>query len=339
MDTINILGIDLAKHKYQLFGTNSKDQEVFSKRYGRMKLIEFVSNLDPCLVAMEACSGAHYLGRRFRDLGHNVKLLPPQYVKPFVYTNKDDEADARAITEASTKKAIHSVPIKESFHQDIQFIHKLRERFNKTKIALSNEIRAMLFEYGIVIPKGDHVLKQNMKDLIKNERLSPIARESLITLFEEFRVARKRKDEQDERLMQIARKSELCKRLLQIPGVGIVTATALIACVPDPNVFKNGRSLAAWLGLVPKHTGTGGINKNLNMSKRGDRYLRYLLIHGARAVMRTLKDKDDPLSLWCKSLKERRGYNKACVALANKNARIICAIMKTGQNYKMGYVH
>lgn len=334
MNEINILGIDLAKHNYQIFGVNRKHEEIVNKRLSRNRLIEFVTNLKPCLVAMEACSGAHYMGRRFRELGHNVKLLPPQYVKPFVFTNKDDEADARAIVEASTKKAIHPVPIKETVHQDIQFIHKLRERFNKTKNALSNEIRAMLFEYGIVIPRSDYVLNKQMKELINNDRLTPIAQESLIILFKEFHAAVIGKAEQDKRLQKVARKNALCKKLLRMPGVGIITATALIASVPDPTVFKNGRALSAWLGLVPKHTGTGGKNKNLSMSKRGDQYLRYLLIHGARSVLRTAKNKQDPLSLWSNALVERRGYNKACVALANKNARIIWAIMKTGQEYR-----
>ncbi len=334
MNKINILGIDLAKHNYQIYGVNRKHEEVISKRVSRNRLIEFVTNLQPCLVAMEACSGAHYMGRLFRELGHNVKLLPPQYVKPFVFTNKDDEADARAIAEASTKKAIHPVPIKETVHQDIQCVHKLKERFNKTKIALSNEIRAMLFEYGIVIPRGDHVLNKRMKELVNNDRLSEMAKESLSTLFCEFQSALRGKLEQEKRLRQIARKNKMCKKLLKIPGIGIMTATALIAALPDPTMFKNGRALAAWLGLVPKHTGTGGKNKNLSMSKRGDQYLRYLLIHGARSVLKTVKSKQDPLSIWCNNLIERRGYNKACVALANKNARIIWAIMTTGQEYQ-----
>jgi transposase len=334
MKEISILGIDLAKHNYQIYGINQKQEEIVNKRLSRNRLIEFVTNLKPCLVAMEACSGAHYLGRNFQELGHDVKLLPPQYVKPFVFTNKDDEADARAITEASTKKAIHPVPIKETMHQDIQFIHKLRVRFIKEKNALSNEIRSMLFEYGIVISRGDQVLNKRMRELISSDRLSSIAKESLIILFKEFHGAVKNIAEQEKRLREVAKKTPLCKKLLQIPGVGLVTATALVASVPDPNVFKNGRAFSAWLGLVPKHTGTGGKNKNLSMSKRGDQYLRYLLIHGARAVLRTTKNKSDPLSSWCNALIERRGYNKACVALANKNARIIWAIMKTGQEYK-----
>lgn len=334
MDKINILGIDLAKHNYQMYGVNQEHEEVINKRVSRNRLIEFVTNLQPCIIAMEACSGAHYLGRRFRELGHKVKLIPPQYVKPFVYTNKDDQADARAIVEASTKKAIHTVPIKEPEHQDIQFIHKLRERFNKTKVALSNEIRAMLFEYGILIPRGDQALNKQMKKAVNDGRLSPMARKTLITLYDEFHAALKGKLEQEKRLRQITRKNRLCKQLLRIPGIGIMTATALIAALPDPTVFKNGRALAAWLGLVPKHTGTGGKNKNLGMSKRGDQYLRYLLIHGARSVLKYVKNKHDSLSTWCSALIERRGYNKACVALANKTARTIWAIMSTGQDYR-----
>lgn len=334
MDIINILGIDLAKHNYQIYGVNKDYDEVINKRVSRNRLIEFVSKLQPCTIAMEACSGAHYLGRKFRELGHKVKLIPPQYVKPFVYTNKDDEADARAIVEASTKKAIHPVPIKETVHQDIQFIHKLKERFNKTKVALSNEIRAMLFEYGIVIPRGDQALNKQMSTAVNDDRLSQVARESLITLYEEFHAALKGKLEQEKRLREITRKSKSCKQLLKIPGIGIMTATALIAALPDPTVFKNGRALAAWLGLVPKHTGTGGKNKNLGMSKRGDQYLRYLLIHGARSVLKYVKNKHDSLSTWCSNLIERRGYNKACVALANKTARIIWVIMAKGQEYQ-----
>jgi transposase len=334
MNEIKLVGIDLAKHSYQIHGVNQNHEEVFNKRFSRIRLIEFVANLNPCMVAMEACSGAHYMGRKFRELGHNVKLLPPQYVKPFVFTNKDDEADARAIAEAATKKAIHSVPIKEAFHQDIQFVHKIRDRFVKNKNALSNEIRAMLFEYGIVIPRGDHALNQKMVSLISDDRLSTIAKDSLSTLFKEFHSAIIGIREQEKRLREFASKHPRCKALLKIPGVGLITATALVASIPDPSVFKNGRALSAWLGLVPKHTGTGGKNKNLSMSKRGDRYLRYLLIHGARAVLRTGKHKQDSLNQWCQALIERRGYNKACVAMANKNARIIWAIMKTGEEYR-----
>lgn len=334
MDKINILGIDLAKHNYQICGVNQEHEEVINKRVSRNKLIEFVTNLQPCIIAMEACSGAHYLGRRFRELGHKVKLIPPQYVKPFVYTNKDDQADARAIVEASTKKMIHPVPIKETVHQDIQFIHKLKERFNKTKVALSNEIRGMLFEYGIVIPRSDQALNKQMKKVVNDDRLSQIARESLITLYSEFQAALKGKLEQEKRLRQISRKNKLCKRLMKIPGIGIMTATALVAALPDPTVFKNGRALSAWLGLVPKHTGTGGKNKNMGMSKRGDQYLRYLLIHGARSVLKYVKNKHDSLSTWCNDLIERRGYNKACVALANKTARATWVIMTTEQDYR-----
>lgn len=173
MKEISILGIDLAKRNYQIYGVNDKQEEIVNKRLSRNRLIEFVVNLKPCLVAMEACAGAHYLGRKFRALGHDVKLLPPQYVKPFVFTNKDDEADARAITEASTKKAIHPVPIKETSHQDIQFIHKLRERYNKTKIAISNEIRAMLFEYGVVIPRGGSILTQKHEGPDQSRAIKP----------------------------------------------------------------------------------------------------------------------------------------------------------------------
>lgn len=334
MKRINILGIDLAKKNYQIYGIDKNDEEVVNKKLSRTRMIIFVTNLKPCTIAMEACSGAHYLGRLFLDLGHKVKLLPPQYVKPFVYTNKDDEADARAIVEASTKKAIHTVPVKRPEQQDIQFVHRLRERFVKNKNAVSNEIRAMLFEYGIVIARGDHVLIRQKNEILNSDQLSPLAKETLIILFEEFHAALKGKMEQEKRLREIARKNSRCRTLLQTPGIGVITATALIASITDPKVFKNGRAMSAWLGLVPKHTGTGGKNKNLNMSKRGDQYLRYLLIHGARAVLRTTKDKQDALSLWCNSLIERRGYNKACVALANKNARIIWAMLSTGQPYR-----
>lgn len=334
MNEISILGIDLAKRNYQIYGVNKNQEEIVNKQLSRNRLIEYVTNLKPCLVAMEACAGAHYMGRKFRELGHNVRLLPPQYVKPFVFTNKDDEADARAITEASTKKAIHPVPIKETSHQDIQFIHTLRQRYNKNKIAVSNEIRAMLFEYGVVIPRGDQYLLKNMTKLIGHERLSPIAKESISTLFKEFHAAIKGRFEQEKRLRVIAKNDSRCQALLKVPGVGLITATALIAAVPDPKAFKNGRAMAAWLGLVPKHTGTGGKNKNLSMSKRGDQYLRYLLIHGSRSVMRTCQDKHDPLSAWVNALSQRRGYNKACVALANKNARIIWAMLAYNQEYK-----
>lgn len=335
MKKINILGIDLAKYNYQIFGVDKDNNEIVNKQVSRNKLIEFISKLSPCTIAMEACSGCHYLARKFEGFGHTVKILPPQYVRPFVFTNKDDEADCQAIVEASTKKKIHPVPVKTQEQQDIQGIHTLRQRYIKLKTAHSNAIRGMLFEYGIVIPKGDQVLMKKRQCILENENLSSVAKETLETLFSEYYSAVQGKAEQDKRLQKISRKNSHCKRLLEIPGIGFVTATALIAAIADASIFKNGRAMSAWLGLVPWHIGSGGKNKNLNMSKRGDQYLRYLLVHGARAVLRTCQEKKDPLSLWCNALNQRRGYNKACVALANKTARTIWAVMKTGQNYKV----
>ena len=332
---VKVIGIDLAKNVFQLHGIDEKGKVVLQKKVSRTKLAEVMVNLPPCLIGMEACGGAHYWARKFSSFGHTVKLMSPQYVKPYVKTNKNDAADAEAICEAVTRSNMRFVPIKSEEQQDIQALHRIRSRLVQDRTALANQIRGLLQEYGIVIPQGITHLKKKLPDIIQSSDawLTPIRQEIFADLYKQLISMEEKIHAYDTRIHKLCRESEVCQRLIQVPGVGPMTATALVAAIGDAKVFKNGRQMSAWLGLVPRQCSSGGKNILLGISKRGDRYLRSLLIHGARACLRHLCHKVDALSQWVKKLIQRRGYNKACVALANKNVRIIWALMSHNRQY------
>lgn len=335
MSELTLIGIDLAKSVFQLQANDSKGRAKFRKKLSRSELAPFIQQLPATTIAMEACSGAHHLARKFQSFGHEVRLIAPQFVKPFVKGNKNDAADAAAICEAAVRPSMHFVPVKTSWHLDVQAIHRVRSRLVGSRTALVNEMRGILAETGLVVVQGIEPLRQFATRLVaeRSEELTPMCRETIADLIDELATLEDRIAVQDRRLEDVVKVSDVCRRVMKVRGVGVVGATAIVAAVPHPSAFKNGRQFAAWLGLVPRHSGTGGKNRLGSISKRGDRYIRCLLVHGGRSAVRIAAKKDDKLSTWINGVKARRGYNKAAVALANKNARIIWTILAKGTAY------
>jgi transposase len=302
-----------------------------------------MANLPKCLIGIEACSSAHYWARELVQLGHEVKLMAPQFVKPYVKTNKNDEADAEAIAEAVARPNMRFVPIKSIEQQDILSIHRVRQRLVKNRTALANEIRGLLLEFGFIIPQGINKIMAKLTEILDNEVLSGIGHQTFSDLKEEFADNNKKIDELEKRLKTLASSMKQYKQLVAIPGLGLITATALIASIGSASSFENGRQLSAWLGLVPRQNSSGGKEKLLGISKRGDVYLRTLLIQGARATLNSklqyttakqLEQKDySKFTEWMFNLTERKGYNKTVVACANKLARIVFAVLKSGNDY------
>jgi transposase len=272
---ISFLGIDLAKSTFQIHGLDCNHKTVLRKKLTRSKLFLFMANLPEATVFMEACTGAHFFAKKFMEHGHVVKLIAPQFVKPFVRSNKNDRNDAEAIVEAGLRPSMNFVSLKSSSHLDLQAVHKIRRRLVKNKTALMNEIRGLLAEQGVIIAKGEASLKKVLAELLRDsfsESVSGYCKETIADLHHELLEIEERIQTQTARLERCAKENETAKRLQTIPGVGLVTSTAMLCAVSDPSSFKNGRQFAAWLGLVPRHTGTGGKNKVLGISKRGDRY-------------------------------------------------------------------
>ena len=336
--TIRTLGIDIAKSTFQLHGADSVGKEVLRKRLPRQKLAAFVANLPICTVVMESCGGANYWARVFQRAGHTVKLISPQFVKPFVKTNKNDANDAQAIVEAASRPSMNFVPIKQVEQQDIQSIHRIRTRVVKSRTALINEIRGLCLEYGVILPAGAAKVKPSLCAAIANfdNELTAASRESMQDLYDELVEIECRLKKLDTKVRQLCRQDERCKRILKVPGIGELTATAIIAAVPDPKEFRNGRHMSAWLGLVPRQVSSGDKQVLLGISKRGDRYLRTLLIHGARAVLSHRKEENSDYGRWVATKKAALSHNKAAVALANKNARIIWSMLNTGDAFNHG---
>ena len=333
---LSTVAIDLAKKVFHLVGTDTTGNILWRKRLSRNALMPFIAQLPPVLIGMEACGGAHYWARRFREHGHAVKLMAPQFVKAYVKSNKNDTRDAEAIAEAVTRPTMRFVPVKDVEQQDIQALHRIRERLIGERTALVNEVHGLMNEYGIVIPKGVPKFRQAVVDKLESEKdkLTPLSQELFWKLLEEFAALEQQIAFYQEKLESLAKTHPECQRLMSIPGIGPITATALIAAVGDVGVFKNGRQFAAWLGLVPKQHSTGGQTRLLGISKRGDSYLRKLLIHGARATLRFAGLKTDGRSRWIQGLLERRGWNRTAVAVANKNARIVWALLSRGGIYQ-----
>lgn len=329
---VSVLGIDLAKSVFQLHGVDRRGKAVLSKRLSRSQLPVVVANLPKCLVGMEACASAHYWARELQKLGHEVRLMSPQFVKPYVKSNKNDRADAEAIAEAVTRPNMRFVAVKTIEQQDVQALHRVRERLVGTRTALINELRGLLGEYGVVLPQGAQRLRAKISDALENATsqglITQMSRQTFDELLGELHELDERVERMDQRIKAIHRAHPVCQRLAEIPGVGPLTATAIVSAVGDPSMFKNGRAMSAWLGLVPRQHSSGGKEVLLGISKRGDTYLRKLLIHGARTVVRWRdRHPEDRQTRWLKVLVERRGVNRATVALANKNARRIWVLM------------
>lgn len=326
---IKTLGIDLAKNIFQLNGIDADGNVVLQKRISRHKLSEFMANLPSCLVGMESCGGSNYWARKFINMGHDVKLMAPQFVKPYVKSNKSDLNDAEAICEAVTRPNMRFVGLKTIENQDIQCLHRIRNLIIKNRTALVNQIRGLLTEYGIVVAQGVAKLRKELPYILENGEndLSTLGRGLFSNLLGDLKETDRKVKHYDALIKQLCKSDIKYLRLTNVLGVGSLTATALVSSIGDARVFKNGRELAAAIGLVPRQFSSGGKQTLLGISKRGSRYLRYLLIHGARAAIYKAKSMSDKQSKWIKELIERRGMNRATVALANKNARILWAMM------------
>lgn len=331
------VGLDIAKSSFSLAGFDRKGKLILKRTLKRAQVVSFFSKLPKCLIGMESCGGSNFWARELEKLGHTVKLMAPQFVKPYVKTNKNDMADAEGIAEALSRPTMRFVSKKSQFQQDIQSMHRIRQLLVKNRTALCNEIRGILHEYGIIIPKGIGAVRRSLVTILEEEKGNKLSEITCIELQECYYrlVSMDRSiDELEKRLKDTCVNVNTIKLLLAIPGIGILTASAIAAKVGDISIFKNARQFAAWLGLVPKHEATGGKAKIMGISKRGDKYLRALLVHGARSALNRCLRKTDRLSVWATKVYERRGKNKAIVALANKNARIIFAILAKGEDYK-----
>lgn len=328
---IEILGIDLAKRVFQLHGADRRGHVLHRAKVGRAALVDAVQELRPRIIAMEACSSAHHWARRFQELGIAVRLISPQYVKPFVKTNKNDRNDAEAIVEAASRPAMRFVTVKSVEQQDIQAVHRVRESLVHQRTALINQVRGLLGERGITIAKSPSAFKRAMPDILKEceGELTRFCQTLMLELFQEFHALETRIALAETYIKSFMKQSPLCKKIATVAGIGPITATAIVAAVGEAKEFKNGRHLAAWLGLVPKQYSSGGKSCLRGISKRGNTYLRTLLIQGARAVLIYVAGKSDARSRWLQELILRRGYNRAAVALANKNARIVQALLSS----------
>lgn len=331
-------GIDLAKNVFQVHGIDAIGQVVCRKMLKRNQMLEFFANLAPCLIGMEACGGAHYWARELSRLGHTVRLMSPQHVKPYIKGNKNDANDAAGICEAVTRPSMRFVGIKTQAQQDILLLHRIREQKVKARTALVNQIRGLLAEYGYVLSKTIEALRTGLLDLVSDQtenRLSELARRNFYELYEDLLLLDGQVSRIEKELTALSGADEDCKRLMTLPGVGYITASALVAHIGDVHQFKNGRELAAYLGLVPRQHSSGGKQVLLGISKRGDKYLRTLLVHGSRTVLRYADRKEDRDSKWLKQLEARRGKNKATVAQANKTARKAWALLSKQTNYQL----
>ena len=332
---IKVLGIDLAKQSFQLHGVDESGQTVLRKKLSRIKLTVFIASLPPCLIGLEACGGAHHWARTFTNFGHTVRMMAPQFVKPYVKSNKNDAVDAEAICEAVQRPSMRFVPAKCIEQQDIQSIHRIRSLLVSRRTAQANQIRGLLLEYGVVIPRGIACIRARIPEVLEDAEngLTPLFRQLLNALYEEMVHLDQRIGTLEQKLRAICLQSKDCQRLLTIPGIGLLTATAMVAAVSDIAAFKSGRELAAWMGLVPRQHSTGGVTTLMGVSKRGDSYLRTLLIHGARAVVRIADKYQDKRNRWISKLEQRRGKNISAVGLANKNVRIAWALLSKKENY------
>ena len=333
---VSIIGIDLAKHVFCVHGCDADGKPVLRKQLARRQLLSFVANLPRCLVAMEACASAHYWAREMEQLGHQVRLIAPKLVRPYVKANKNDASDAEAICEAASRPSMRFVAIKSTAQQDVQAVHRLRQQLVKTRTSLVNQAHGLLAEYGIVIARGLAPLRRAIPVILEDldNGLSGVMRELLAEIGERLRFIDERLRKYDLTILRLFRDDERCQRVAAVEGVGPVTATALVAAVGNATDFKSGRELAAYLGLVPRHRASGGRTVLLGISKRGYRYLRTLLIHGARSALYRIERHRGARASWAARLKLRRGANVAAVALANKNARVLWALLSRGQSYR-----
>jgi transposase len=335
---ITTIGIDLAKAAFQIHGVDECGKVAVRKQLKRSEMLSYFANLETCLIGMEACGSAHHWARKLGEFGHTVKLIAPQFVKPYVKTNKNDMADAEAVCEAVSRPNMRYVPAKTVEQQAILSVHRARQGFVKARTAQSNQIRGLLSEFGVVIPQGIHSIMKRMPEILEDgdNGLPGTMRALLERLTENLKEMDRQVAELEKQIGLWHRESEASRRLGGIAGIGPITASAIVATVGNAREFKNGRQLAEWMGLVPRQHSSGGKQTLLGISKRGDTYLRTLLIHGARAVIRFAENKAESES-WLRKLMARRNKNVAAVALANKNARIVWALLANNRTFHPDY--
>lgn len=335
MVKITTLGIDLAKSTLSVHGVDARGNALLRKSMSRAKLLEFMASLEPCLVGMEACGGAHDLARRLSALGHPVRLMAARFVQPYRKNQKNDGNDAEAICEAVGRPNMRFVPVKSAEQQALLTVHRVRMALIESRTALINQLRGLLAEFGILMPKGRYQLRAHITPALDHPDLPELARTVLKALNARIGVLDSEILAHDRRIEAYARENPLAQRIGAICGIGPISASAIVASIGEATLFKNGRQFCAWLGLVPRQYSTGGKPRLGRITKRGDVYLRTLLVHGARAALTVLAKRTDRLATWAQALIARRGYKKAIVALAAKNARIAWAVLASGKPYEI----
>ena len=335
---ITTIGLDLAKEVFQVHGVDEHGKAVLRKQLKRSEMAKFFANLEPCLIGMEACGSAHHWSRKLEGYGHTVKLMAPQFVKPYIKTNKNDMADAEGICEAVSRPNMRFVTKKTVEQQAILSVHRARQGFVKARTAQGNQIRGLLSEFGMVMPQGIRAITKRVPEILEDGEngLPGTMRQLLERLTDNLKEMDRQVKELEAQIQLWHKQNEASQKLAEIPGLGPITASAIVATVGDAREFESGRQLAAWLGLVPRQNSSGGKQVLLGISKRGDTYLRTLLIHGARAVIRFAENKAEPDS-WLRKVMARRNKNVAAVALANKNARIIWALLAKDRMFRPDY--
>ncbi len=333
---MHTVGIDIAKSVFHLVALDEKGSVVLKKKFSRSQLLVYTANLQTEVVGMEACCGAHFLARALVAQGHAVKLMPAEYVRPYVKSNKNDSIDAEAIGEAVLRPTMRFVPLKTEEQLDLQALHRVRERWIQRRVALTNQLRGFLLERGFPIRVGSQHLRKTLPALLEDVEngLSGRFRTILSALREEWGELEAKISTVTEEISRISRSNEGCKRLMGIPGIGPIISTALVAAVGNAAAFRTGRDMASWLGLVPRQHSSGGKTKLLGISKRGNQYLRKLLVEGARAAFARLNRSQHSFGPWMDALEARKHTHVAVVALANKIARIAWAVLTTGQQYR-----
>jgi len=333
---ISRIGLDLAKNVFQVHGVDESGKTVLRRKLQRSKVLEFFARLEICTIGMEACAGSHYWARVLTRQGHTVRLIAGQFVRPYRKSGKNDQNDAEAICEAAGRPNMRFVPIKSAEQQAVLSIHRVRQLRIGERTALVNQIRGLLAEYGIVVAQGITRIRRALPDILEDAEngLPDLAREVFAELHQRLIELDQQIEGHDHRVNRLAAQSESAQRIMQLEGIGPLTATAIVATVGDGKCFKNGRQFAAWLGLTPRQNSSGGKNRLGGISKRGDVYLRTLLIHGTRTVLQHTGRYTDPKSRWAEAVKARSGNNVAACALAAKHARIIWAMLARDQEYR-----
>lgn len=331
------MGIDIAKSVFQLHGVNRFEEVILRKQVSRKQFLGFMASLQPCLIGMEACGSSHHWSRELAKLGHTCRLMPGQHVKPYRKNAKNDGNDAEAICEAVSRPTMRFVPVKNFVQHEIQSLHRTRQELVKMRTMQANQLRGLLAEFGIVMAKGITYVRKEIPRILEDaeNQLTPIMRELVHDVYEFFCSVDHRVEVITTHIEKIARTNATCRKLTKIGGVGSLSATALYAAIGTGEQFSCGRDVSAWLGIIPRQYSTGGKTSMMGISKKGDRYIRTLFIHGARSVVQFAHKKENPLSKWICGLVEKKGKNRASVALANKNVRVAWALMQSDEEYRL----